>query len=541
MGYGYRYGEVPLAKIPAMKDHTKVSKIRFPDMEFRPPALVSLGCHVNGFALPHPCLHDPITAVAGVRKRFAMKPPSIDRELLEEFRAFVHRRVRELFDPLPPDIDLSLETWLAGTNYPAWRKEELRRAHMQIDDPHDRKWKVVKSFIKDEVYSEYKHARGINSRSDQYKTLVGPAFKAMENIVYKHPSFIKHVPVAERAAYVRDLLYKEGCRYFVSDYSAFESLFVEELQDACEFQLYDHMLSRVDGGQDIYVLIRETQLGTNHLQFKCFDVDIPATRMSGEMNTSLGNGFSNLMFMEFMCHKVGTRNLEGVVEGDDGLFRGEGTLPAESDFARLGLIIKAEVHLDLESASFCGLIFDVEDCVNIVDPIETIATVGWTTRRYAGSKDSKLKRLLRCKALSLAHQYPGCPLVSSFAFYILRATRGYRIGNLLDSYGSLWERDQLSSALRDEANIKRIKPSMRTRILMERLYGVSVSVQVRLEEFFDSLNVIQPLDHPLFKMYCRDDWGHYWDNYVLVPTDLSQPGTWPKMANFVSEFPTNAR
>lgn len=540
-GYGYRYGEIRLPRIPVMTPLCKFSKFARVDLEVRPPVLVSLGCPVFGNALPHPDPWDPVTTAAGVRKRFAMNPPPIDLSLLEEFRVFVHRRVRELFDRLPSDVDLTVDTWLENTNYPLWRKNELRRAFSQIDNPLDRKWKLVKSFMKDECYPEYKHARAINSRTDQYKCMVGPAFKAMEHLVYKHPFFIKHVPVKDRAQYVRDLLYQEGAKYFVSDYSAFESLFVKDLQEACEFQLYEYLLENVDGGSNILSLMRETQLGLNQIQFKNFSMRIPAKRMSGEMNTSLGNGFSNFMFMDFMCMKKGCRNLVGVVEGDDGLFRADGDLPTESDFARLGLIIKAETHLSLETASFCGLIFDVEDRINIVDPLETIVSTGWTNNRYASSTDMKLKRLLRCKALSLAHQYPGCPLVSSFAWYILRCTRGLDAGNILASYGSLWERDQLLAAVADESNILRRTPSLRTRFLMEDLYNIPVHHQLAIENYFDSLDRIQVVDHPFLQLHCKSDWSHYWDNYVLVPQDMRRPGMWPQLKDFVQEFPVEFR
>jgi len=39
-------------------------------------------------------------------------------------------------------------------------------------NPHDPRYSVVDSFVKDEFYTEPKHARVINSRSDEFKTLV---------------------------------------------------------------------------------------------------------------------------------------------------------------------------------------------------------------------------------------------------------------------------------------------------------------------------------------------------------------------------------
>ncbi len=80
--------------------------------------------------------------------------------------------------------------------------------------------------------------------------------------------------------------------------------------------------------------------------------------MSGEMNTSLGNGFSNLMFMLYACEIQGIE-CDGIVEGDDGAFAlslKPGQKFDESIFAEMGLTIKLEKHTDLMSMSFCGIL-----------------------------------------------------------------------------------------------------------------------------------------------------------------------------------------
>jgi hypothetical protein len=185
-------------------------------------------------------------------------------------------------------------------------------------------------------------------------------------VVYEHPAFIKHVPVSDRPDYVRNMVYAVGRRYIATDYSAFESLFTKCIMEACEFELYEYMLSRHPEGKRILERMIRVLGGSNKLRYKYFTVMLEATRMSGEMCTSLGNGFSNLMFMEFVCSKVGSSRIEGVVEGDDGLFGVEGTLPTAEDFKKLGLAIKLEVHDTLDTAGFCGIIFDTENSINLV-------------------------------------------------------------------------------------------------------------------------------------------------------------------------------
>ena len=158
------------------------------------------------------------------------------------------------------------------------------------------------------------------------------------------------------------------------------------------------------------------------------------------MNTSLGNGFSNLMFMAFVCEKLGL-NCNGVVEGDDGLFAFNGNTPSASDFTKYGFNIKLDVHSEISTASFCGNVFDPEDRQIMTCPYDVLSTFGWTTNKYAKSSDKTLKALLRSKSLSLAYQYPGCPILSSLAQYGLRVTKGYNVEKVVYSRNtSLWDR-----------------------------------------------------------------------------------------------------
>jgi hypothetical protein len=471
-----------------------------------------------------------MSMVAGVMKRFAIRPPEPDEQLLEELRAFTRKWIRDHLKPLPPDSDTSVNNWLDHTNYPLWRKEELRAEWERVHNVWDKKWREVSSFMKDETYAEWKFNRGINSRSDGFKCAVGPIFKLIEEQLYQDPSFIKHVPVADRPMYIKSRLYRYGAKYYASDYTAFESLFVAKLMHAVEFELYEYMTQYVPGGPEWFALIREVLGGENWCKYRDFWVSLTATRMSGEMCTSLGNGFSNLMFMLFTCAKKGCTDVVGVVEGDDGLFALNGPAPTKDDFAKLGLVIKLEEHLELNTASFCGLVFDEEDCINVTDPREVLASFGWASARYASSGRKTLAALLRCRALSLAHQYPGCPIISALAQYGLRITREiprmrmYKVVNSRKAMSG-WERDQLISALRDESGIVVKKPPLRTRLLVERLYGISVESQLSIERYLDAKDDWFPLELDALVSTVHPSWRDYWTSYVQGNTtgDLRRP------------------
>jgi len=464
---------------------------------------------------------------AGVCKRFAVAPPTPDLSRLLRLQLFVRKFIRKNFTPLDWNSDTSVETWLEHTAYPLWRKEELKKVWEKCGGRLSSKDLRCKSFMKDETYPEYKHARGINSRSDAFKCMVGPIFKLIEKVVYDHPSFIKHVPVHKRPDYIMGKLHQLGAKYFATDYTAFESLFVREVMEACEFELYDYMTQQLPDHDWFMEVCRGVLAGLNHCDYKAFTVELQATRMSGEMCTSLGNGFSNLMFMLFLCEEVGSTYVDGVVEGDDGLFVISGPAPSKTDFESIGLLIKLETVDDISEASFCGILFDPVEHANVRDPRRVLATFGWTAGKYAASGSRKMKALLRCKALSLAHQYPGCPIIQELAQYGLRVTVGVHSGDLWKTANSKSVNEYQRGVLMD-ALLRPVPPApvgIRSRLLVERMFQVPVEDQMRFELYLSRLSTIQPLQPGVLEPILSSVWKAYNDKYVLpAPAQLLYPG-----------------
>lgn len=486
--------------------------------------------------------------IAGTIKRFASKPPEPDLALLAEFREFVRAWLRKHLVPLGPEVDRSFETWLAKTNYPEWRKVELRAARESyVDIFENRKNLDVDSFMKDEGYAadEFKHARGINSRTDAYKTAVGPIFKLIEEALFALPEFIKKVPVAERAQYIFDRIYREGGKYIATDYTSFEALFTRLFMESCEFELYEYMTSALPEAHEFRRHMDEVLAGQNKCTFQHFIVWVLATRMSGEMCTSLGNGFSNLMLLEFALYKFGSRG-EKVVEGDDGLCRVEGSIPTEEFFARLGMKIKLVEWDELSKASFCGLLFDEEEKVIVADPKKVLASFGWTSHRYSRSTPKLRKQLLRIKALSYAHQYPGCPIISELAHKMLELTRDVRIirRSIVENFG-WWERETLGGLISQKGNNRwfvdepiKQQPGPRTRELVEVMFGIPTAAQLLAEQTIAEMTELAPFELPMIDF--PEVWAIYFDRYVLdmpAGSQLQYPGhLWEKMAGHEIEW-----
>lgn len=381
------------------------------------------------FCDPHPDHQDPLTGLVGLSHRILAKSPKIDHNVLNKFSYFVSNWLETNLVPLVEDASLNMDyeavvLWLSKTDYPLYRREQLLREFVLHDGAQwtdsIRDYYNTKSFFKDEFYQEFKNARSINSRCDFFKTVVGPIFKGIEKILFSRGEFIKKIPVQDRAKYIHDRLFSEGACYFASDFTSFESSFSKQIMMACEFALYRHMTQNLSCGDRFMTIITEALAGMNFLVFKNFGVEVEATRMSGEMCTSLGNSFTNLMVNLFILSENGCKDVECVVEGDDGLYRFNGVAPTSDHYAKLGFEIKLVVEKELHLASFCGLVYDPIDLKVLADPMKVLLRTCWGDAKYKDSRKSKLLSLLKAKALSIVYQYDGCPVVSSYGHWLLR-------------------------------------------------------------------------------------------------------------------------
>lgn len=430
--------------------------------------------------------------------------------------------------PLAADTDTSFETWINNSPYPQWRKDELRKTHEEsigfvtsenVIHVNKDGYSVVNrycklnSFQKDEVYPTYKAARAINSRHDVFKVRVGPVFKLIEKELFAMPYFIKHTPVDERGEEIKRELYQDGANIIGTDYTAFESLFTRELMETVEFQLYEYMTQNLEDA-DWYKIVAKTLAGENFCQFRNkFTMKVDATRMSGEMCTSLGNSFTNLMAMLFIAEEKQLSSIRGRVEGDDGIFTFYGVPPTAQDFADIGLIIKIDTYDTLTEGSFCGIIADMDEMINVTDPINSLLDFGWTTRQYVDA-NSKLKlELLKAKSLSLAYQYPGCPILSSLAEYGLRMTLGINpyIKDMCE-----YEREIFTQLYSKYGkNVPHKAVGHKTRLLVEKRFGVSVADQLVIETYLDNKNDISPIDLEAVLSNCHPDALDYYSKYVF--------------------------
>jgi len=441
---------------------------------------------VDGYA-PICCdTNDPVTQADGLRKRLLVDLPQAEPEAMKEFRAFTKQWISEHLTPLV--WRPRFHEWLDSTNYSMGRKQELIHAFESLHGgtPKMKDCRKVNSFGKTESYPTYKFMRWINSRNDRVKVWFGPLIKAIEAEVYKQPWFIKHTPVAERPAAL-EALKRDGCKYFLTDYTSWEAAFVPELMDICELELYDHMLQHVTDPSE-RKKYRDMLTGVNKLRTRIgVAVDVEGKRMSGDMCTSLGNGFTNLMATLFIAHKKGFY-VNGFVEGDDGIFACSGKLTPQ-DYRELGLLIKIVEVVDPctmvpvnpcpsrtgvnPGAAFCGIICSETGQI-IRDPRRFVAEFGWTSACIHGG-DTVIASLQRAKALSAVYETPHCPVLGELARLALRKTRG-AVPRFVE--------DGFHTCPKDETRPPPFSPDPETRELFATQFGVSVQDQLLLEARF---------------------------------------------------------
>jgi hypothetical protein len=125
--------------------------------------------------------------------------------------------------------------------------------------------------------------------------------------------------------------------------------------------------------------------------------------------------------------------------------------------------------------------------------------------------------LLRAKGYSMIYQYGGCPILTNFALYVLRVTHRYEtnfqkfVRN--DRTISEWERTQLLEAIKFRGPPPDVGTN--TRYLVKELYQIEISEQLELERYFDKLNSVQAVNHPILEGWgtIRPQWESFFRDY----------------------------
>jgi hypothetical protein len=435
--------------------------------------------------------------------RVGREMPRFDKARANDFLAYSKAVIRNYFDPIDELTSESTESWLHGASYSGSRKLDLATLRASISNVYfsDKK---SKCFIKDEVYPEPKHPRGIMSYTDESKSVVGAIIAACDHAMFRgrHTKrwFVKGSDPKGWPTLLEHLF--GDAKVMETDFSSFEAhqrLFYSELVHYWVM----HMI-RDTCSHGVKRLISNMIKGMNVLEFKALTAYIETRLMSGAMWTSSSNGMLNFMILSYLAMRTKFPNMNpielasrvstdfvGVFEGDDGL-----TLAAKIDeriITDLGLVLKFSYADTYHDAHFCGITCPRPDPTFetsiITDPIEVLRKFFFLPIKYKCSHRRRAQ-LLRAKAMSYMYLYRHVPIIGELCHKVCEMTRefcsGYQTAVLSETrswYRSYVER---GDAIYQEEN--RTPPN--TREMLEdhpmrqcvwRHFGISPDEQIRIE------------------------------------------------------------
>jgi hypothetical protein len=506
--YGYYIDEIPLKRkdpqiaavaIPYIDPNVEI-EIWSAKRGRRQVVAVSLGVHVVGACYPHPVMNDAYSTVAGVAMRLALLKPPFDLSLQSSLESFVHDWSEYYVIPLDFDHDLTVESWLPKTAYSQLRQAALLATY-HAERP--KRWRDCKSFIKDEMYEEPKCPRTINSRSDWFKTMVGPIFHAIGERVFALPMFIKHISVENRVNHIIEQVSMLGAEIDETDFTSFEAHFKKLILSMIAHSIYRRYLVKVISRWCVQLFLRfleDVIEGPQKLYFTNLIVRFVEAEMSGEMSTSLTNSLTNLiLYCWLLSRKYGRPvwQVKGVFEGDDGINARQPLMRlTEKDFAQVGFECKMKTSTDISGTDFCSLIFDEIERIPITNIAKVMIKFGWGTGHFVCANKRHLLELLRAKSYSLLSQYPGCPILYELARYGLRMTKWISLERFFArSAGPRYEMEWYRQAYEKRDELERVQfvECPRTRELIARRFGISVAEQREAESYLRGLNTLQPL------------------------------------------------
>ena len=145
--------------------------------------------------------------------------------------------------------------------------------------------------------------------------------------------------------------------------------------------------------------------------------------------------------------------------------------------------------------------------------------MGWSSSQYKFSNKSRLSELQKARALSGLYENPGNPILNVWNLMILERYRDVDITHYL-THAKLdeYERNRLLQAASATENGNKwetiFQPAThRTRLLVERRWGLSVEYQLYVENAIKS-HIVGRFILPSSDLVCHADYFKNWDNYV---------------------------
>jgi hypothetical protein len=392
-----------------------------------------IGPLVPNYCPPIPNYHNSEDVLFGIFNRQLRPTPQPSDEALRKLKREVRREVcsflKHYHDFLVPDFD----EWIRARNYPIKKKEMYRKAYE--DAPARRlkqREKKISIFVKKEAYDTFKPARMIANRTKFVAAKYGPKLTTLEEAVFSFDwgqgfsPFIKKIPYADRPEHITECFSKYSHDWcFKIDYSAYENCFKNKFQAGVECHLYRKAFEKMGALDPEIEDFISVVLGPHKCNYKGFSYTVPEGRMSGDIITSLGNGFSNLMLIKFFMKKL---NIPFVcfVEGDDCVVKPSRPLsPTEIDTLidsafELGFIATLEHVGHVNECNFLSTCWNPDTMNSYKDATRSLLRLGWSFKAQPGDSLRHKKQLFKAKLMSELASSPNCPVLAPICYKLLQ-------------------------------------------------------------------------------------------------------------------------
>lgn len=487
------FGSKLPAQRPSLRFSTNCSKVSLDELDSCRQRVTRLGPCSDAKVYSHN--HSVSNWKRGLIKRVAPKEKPIDPDVMRRFKEFMKDKIRHM--PVAPggqSFEVLQEDWLSHSNYNGKRREQLRRKATEVFNHEVPRYKIlrVESFIKSEFYDELKECRIINSRSDWFKAVVGPYIHLVEKYVYDR-HFIKHCLPSEVAQKMTEVA-RGYDLFYETDYSSFESSFSIDVMVECELAMFKHVLANYP---EAISYIESAYKGKNFVFFKGDKTQqttatFKGSRMSGEMWTSLCNGFTNKCLVEFMFRESNTYG-DFLVEGDDGFICSKHPINTKL-VDDLGFTLKIQEESDPTRVKFCSL--SVCDGKIVPDVPRVLSHYGKINdmmiadcfRRATKRSLKNVDELMKAKAQSLLATSRGIPILQAVAVQQLKI---YSKTHLNPKYFDWWEKTFFDLC----KPVSPSKISLTMRKFVQDNFGISIDRQIEIESH------IMKCKEPVYDIY----------------------------------------
>lgn len=372
-----------------------------------------------------------------LRNRVLMEVPQPKPYFVKSARRLAHRIGTWLGPHIPADGE-----WIQ--RYSGRKLTIYRQAQADLlIEPINRGDRFVKSFVKAEKISDpLRDPRSIQARSPRFNYALGNYLKPLEHKLYNIKgtrNLRRYLPPGRLIAKGLDLrarayLCKQkmerfpNCKVISIDASRFDAHVSQQLLQI-EHSVYQRCYP---GNRELQRLLGYQLVNRGHtsqgISYKC-----PGGRMSGDMNTALGNCLLMVILVGTVMEHLGLkpRSWDMLCDGDDTLLFAPASIAnyIKASFDRLfndaGMSIKLENETsDLHGILFCqGKIVACEDGLKFVQqPVRSYSRALVSTRLYMhpSAINKQLGQIGQCElAINM-----GVPVLQEFALAMLRCSGG---------------------------------------------------------------------------------------------------------------------